>query len=109
VSTLFAETVHTTGVNLDGVLANVGSITVILIALFGLLARVTKAQLKAAIAQQVAPLLEDIKSEIRKVQAEVDRHSTAIAGLQGFQEGRLTYQKQLDQSRRQTNDVANDP
>lgn len=106
---MIATTVHTTGVNWDGVIANVGGITVVLVALFGLLARVMKTQLKEAVTTQVAPLFAEIQSQLQQIRSDVDSHSTAIARLEGFQEGRTMYQKTLDQSRRQANDIINDP
>jgi hypothetical protein len=101
--------VHTTGVNWDGVLANVGSLTVILGVLFGLLSRMLRGQLRDAVEKQVAPLLAEIKIDLQAIKSEIDQHSTAIARLEGFEQGRQMYQKTLDQSRRQANDVAGDP
>jgi hypothetical protein len=106
---LVAQVVHTTGVNWDSILAIGVEIIIIVGALFGVLTRVLKLELKDTVEKQVAPLFGEIKRQLQEIRNDVDSHSTAIARLEGFQDGRQTYQKQLDQSRRQANDIINDP
>jgi predicted nucleic acid-binding protein len=77
--------VHTTGVNWDGVLANVASITVIL-GVFGAviirsIKRSIKDEVSDVVATQVTPLLT-------KIQARLDGHDTRLARLEGVEEGK---------------------
>jgi hypothetical protein len=82
---VLANTVHTTGVNIDGVLANVASITVIMGAFGALLLRQFKRSIQDTvtdiISSKVTPSLEEIKSELK-------RHDTRIARLEGIEEGK---------------------
>lgn len=82
---IFAQVVHTTGVNLEGVLANVSSITVVLGVLGAFIIRSIKRSIKDevgdVIAKQVTPVLNEIKDEIRV-------HDTRIARLEGVEDGR---------------------
>ena len=79
------QAVHTTGVNLDGVLANVASITVIMAAFGGLLLRSFKRSIQDTVTdvidQKVTPVLNEIRSELRE-------HDTRLAHLEGVQEGK---------------------
>lgn len=81
----FATTVHTTGVNIDGVLANVASITVILGVFGAFVVRSIKRSIKDEISEvlhkEVMPVLDEIKDELRK-------HDTRIARLEGVEEGK---------------------
>lgn len=91
-----ATTVHTTGVNIDGVLANVASITVIMFAFGAMLARSIKRSLKdtiseivkGEIAEQVTPKFALIQADMAAVKGELGNHGTAIARLEGIQEGK---------------------
>jgi len=82
---LFAVTVHTTGVNIDGVLANVASITIIMGAFGALLLRAFKRSIKDeiqdVIAKEVVPKLDEITLQLRL-------HDTRIARLEGVEEGK---------------------
>ena len=66
---LFGVTVHTTGVNLDGVLANVASITIILGSFLAIVVRSIKRSVKDQITDvigtQVTPILEQQASRTR--------------------------------------------
>lgn len=76
---------ETAGVNWDGVLANVASITVILGVFVAFLTRTLKRaikdQIKEVIASEVTPALTEITATLRK-------HDTRIARLEGIEEGR---------------------
>lgn len=78
-------TVHTTGVNFDGVLANVASITVILGVFGAIVVRSIKRSIKDEVADvihsEVTPVLNEIKNELRE-------HDTRIARLEGVEEGK---------------------
>ena len=82
---MFLTTVHTTGVNWDGVLANVASITVILGAFGALLLRAFRKSIKDEIASvirgEVTPLLE-------KIQGRLDDHDIRLARIEGIEEGK---------------------
>lgn len=82
---MFNVVVHTTGVNWDGVLANVASITVILGAFGALLLRAFKKSIKDEIASvihsEVTPILTSI-------QARLDDHDTRLARIEGIEEGK---------------------
>lgn len=87
--------VHTTGVNIDGVLANVASITVILAALMGLMVRSIKRSLndtitnivKDTIASEITPKFDEIKSDMGQVKGTLSEHAISIARLEGIREG----------------------
>lgn len=82
---MIAIVVHTTGINWQGVLANVSSITVILGVFSAVIARSVKRAIKdeihAVIATDVTPALSEINETIRK-------HDTRIARLEGMEEGK---------------------
>jgi hypothetical protein len=77
--------VHTTGVNWDGVLANVASITVVL-SVFGavivkLMRNSIKDQITAVVRDEVTPKLDRLSDSI-------SGHDTRIARLEGMEEGK---------------------
>ena len=82
---IFAVTVHTTGINIDGVLANVASITIIMGAFGALLLRAfrrsIKDEIKDVIDTEVMPKLDSIQESIRD-------HDTRIATLEGVERGK---------------------
>ena len=82
---VLAETVHTTGVNWDGVLANVASITIIMGAFGALLLRAFRRSIKDEITdvieREVMPKLDEITIQLRV-------HDTRIARLEGVEEGK---------------------
>ena len=99
-------TVHTTGFNWDGIIANVAGITGVLVVIATLMARAIKSALRDMVDGQVRPLLDsihddltDVKNQITNVTTRVDRHEVAIAKLEGFQEGRAMYQATIEQTR----------
>ena len=91
-----ASTVHTTGVNVEGVLANVASLTVIIGAAGAVITRSlkrsitdnTKAVIEDVIAKEVTPRFLEIHTDLADLRATSNLHSTAIARLQGIQEGK---------------------
>jgi uncharacterized membrane-anchored protein YhcB (DUF1043 family) len=96
---MFSVVVHTTGVNWDGVLANVASITVILGVFGALVVRSIKRSIKdevtSVIANEVSPKLDSINSQIQK-------HDTRIARLEGMEEGRKQAVAQAGVSTKET-------
>lgn len=82
---MFLVTVHTTGINWDGVLANVASITVVLVVLCGFIARTMKTtirdEIQTVIDSRVTPLLT-------KIQGRLDEHDTRLARIEGIEEGK---------------------
>lgn len=82
---MIGEVVHTTGVNIEGVLANVMAISVILSGASALIIRTIKRSIKDTVcdvvAQEVTPVLTEIKNELRL-------HDTRIARLEGVEEGK---------------------
>jgi hypothetical protein len=74
-------TVHTTGVNWDGVLANVAALSIIL-GFFGtLIVRSIRQSIADQINNQVTPKLDEIRNEVKA-------HDTRIARLEGIEQGR---------------------
>lgn len=77
--------VHTTGINLDAVLANAVAISVILGAGSTFVVRTVKRSITSAVGvaidEKVTPQLAEITGELR-------RHDTRIAHLEGVEEGR---------------------
>lgn len=80
-----ATVVHTTGINWDGVLANVASITVILAAFGAIIVRSIKRSISDtvndAITKKVTPALDAIGVTLQT-------HDTRIARLEGVEEGK---------------------
>lgn len=76
---------HTTGVNWQGVLANVASITIILAAFGALIVRNLKRsihdEIQSVIDVKVTPALDAIQSVLRE-------HDTRIARMEGIEEGK---------------------
>ena len=82
---MFLTAVHTTGVNWDGVLANVASITVILGAFGALLLRAFRKSIKGEIA---AVIHDEITPILTKILARLDDHDTRLARIEGIEEGK---------------------
>lgn len=82
---MIATTVHTTGINLDGLLANIASIIVIIGAFTAVIVRQVKRSIKDEITEvidtEVTPILKNIQSRL-------DEHDTRIAHLEGVEEGK---------------------
>ena len=82
---MIAVVVHTTGVNWDGVLANVASITIILGAFAAVIVRSIKRSIvetvEGVISKKVTPVLESIQNELKQ-------HDTRLARLEGVEEGK---------------------
>lgn len=82
---VLGTTVHTTGINVEGLLTTLASITVLL-AFFSsiiiyLLKQSVKTTVEAVVADKVTPVLNGII-------ARLDEHDTRIAHLEGVEEGR---------------------
>ena len=78
-------TVHTTGINWQGVLTNVASITIIVGAMLAFVVRTVKGsikeQIEAVIKTDVMPIRQEIETSLRD-------HDTRIARLEGVEEGK---------------------
>lgn len=82
---MFSVTVHTTGVNLDGILANVASISVIL----GVFAAFIVRSIKRSIVDTVTAVIDkEVKPILDLIQRELKDHDTRIARLEGVEEGK---------------------
>lgn len=77
--------VHTTGVNWDGVVANVAAITVTISIIAAVITRSVKRsvreQISVVITRDVTPRLDAIATELRN-------HDNRIARLEGMEEGK---------------------
>lgn len=82
---LVGTTVHTTGINWDGVLANVAAITIVFAAVGAVITKSVKRsvgdQVSGAITDQVVPRLE-------KISGQLSDHDRRIARLEGVEEGK---------------------
>jgi hypothetical protein len=82
---LAAAAVHTTGVNIDGVLANVASITVIMGAFGALLLR----SFKRSIQDTVNDVIDKkVTPQLTVLADKIEKHDTRIAHLEGIEEGK---------------------
>lgn len=70
-------TVHTTGVNIEGVLANVVAITIILTFFAGVIIWLIKRSIADAVREAMIP-----------IEKRLDDHDTRIARLEGIEEGK---------------------
>lgn len=90
------QVVHTTGINWDGVIANVGSITAVLAIVGTLLSRsikrsiqdTVKVIIRDVIARDITPKFEEIQFNIADLSRLVSVQDRAIARLEGIQQGK---------------------
>jgi hypothetical protein len=90
------QTVHTTGVNLQGVLSTAAAVTILVTPLGLFMARTIKRSVKdeiddvveAAIKREVTPKVEEIRAILRDAQGTLNEHSVEIAYLKGVQQGK---------------------
>lgn len=105
---LDVTTVHTTGVNATGLIANVASITSI-VAVLGAIGvhsvkRAVKDQIttvvEAIIAREITPQFNEIKETQRTHSVTLSEHAASIAYLTGVDEGRkqerVIHERRLD-------------
>lgn len=78
-------TVHTTGINWQGILTNVASITIIVGAMLAYVIRTVKSSIKEQIQ---AVIKTDITPALDAIQDELKIHDTRIARLEGVEEGK---------------------
>ena len=82
---MISVVVHTTGVNWDGVLANVAAISVILattgVMVVRSLRRSIRDEIHAVIAKDVTPILTQIHDQLAQ-------HDTRLTKLEGIEEGK---------------------
>jgi hypothetical protein len=83
--TIVGTTVHTTGVNVEGLLTTLASITILLGFFSTLIVRMLKRSVKDTVEQVVADKVTPILAEIR---VELKDHDTRIARLEGIEEGK---------------------
>lgn len=84
--------VHTTGVNLEGVLANVVAITVIISFIGAVvgwaLKNAFKEIVRATIRHEVTPLLTEIKDDLEGMGEDIQGLDTRVARLEGVEAGK---------------------
>lgn len=82
---MFLVTVHTTGVNVDGVLANAVAIIIIVGFFTGIIVKLIKRSIgeavRTVIEAEVTPILNQIRDELKQ-------HDTRLARLEGVEEGK---------------------
>lgn len=82
---LLAQAVHTTGINWQGLLANVASIAVVVTVIAGVLFR----GVKRTIHDEVTAVIEkDVKPVMEEMRKQLGKHDTRIARLEGVEEGK---------------------
>ena len=74
---LFGVTVHTTGVNIEGILANAVAVTIILTFFAGLIIWLIKRSISDAVREAMIP-----------IEKRLDNHDTRIARLEGMEQGK---------------------
>lgn len=84
-ATVNALTVHTTGVNIDGILANAAAVTVIVGAFFALINRSVRQSIREEIRSEIKA---EVLPELAAINATLRRHDSDIAWLKGLEEGR---------------------
>lgn len=78
-------TVHTTGINVEGLLTTLASITILLGFFSTIIVRMLKRSIKDTVEQVVA---EKVTPVLVSIQAELKDHDTRIARLEGIEEGK---------------------
>ena len=90
-----ATAVHTTGINLEGLLTTLSSIVVIMAVFGGLMVRAinrsindqTKKIVEDVIKERVEPVFQEFRTAIMNLENMTTAHAVAIARLQGVNEG----------------------
>lgn len=82
---VIGTTVHTTGVNFDGLLTSLASITVLLGFFSTLIIRLMKRSIKDTVETVI---LERVSPTLNTIQLELKDHDTRIARLEGIEEGK---------------------
>ena len=78
-------TVHTTGVNIDSILANSAAVVIIVAAFFGLVNRSVRQGIREEIHNEIKA---EVVPELAAINATLRRHDSDIAWLKGLEEGR---------------------
>ena len=78
-------TVHTTGVNVDGILANAAAVTIIVGAFFALINRSVRQGIREEIRNEIE---SEVLPQLRSINLKLNQHDTDIAWLKGLEEGR---------------------
>jgi len=95
---MIAAAVHTTGVNLDGLLANAVAITIIVGFLGGLLLRQINRSIEDKIVDAVKKAVAPLEEMVKVHQGILDKHGQDISYLKGMQEGKRMALDELVQS-----------
>lgn len=99
-------TVHTTGVNLEGVFATAASVTLmlgaIITALTWALKNANSAQIRQVIKEEVLPQFAILRRELDEVRVSVTGLDTRVARLEGVEAGRRSILDQQARGRRTT-------
>ena len=87
-----AVVVHTTGVNVEGLIANVASVTIIIAALGAVVTRQVRVtirdQIRKVISEEVNPQFAKIELRLDKLTEESEGVRMRVARLEGVAEGR---------------------
>ena len=78
-------TVHTTGVNIDSILANAAAVVIIVAAFFGLVNRSVRQGIREEIHDENE---SQVLPQLRSINLKLSQHDTDIAWLKGLEEGR---------------------
>jgi hypothetical protein len=82
---MIAVTVHTTGINWDGLLANTASILVIVALFAGLIARSVNRSVTDSVRKVIT---SDVTPTLERLEAALSAHDTRIARLEGIEQGK---------------------
>lgn len=89
---MIADVVHTTGINIDGFLANCAAIVVIVGAFMALVTRTVRGsirdEIQSVIEREVSPRLDKIDERLNTQDRRLDGHDVALSRLQGIEEGK---------------------
>ena len=95
---MLATAVHTTGVNIDGLVANVASLTVVIGAFGAVLLKLINRSIEDKIKIIVREAVAEVRTEIDAHQVILDAHAVAIAKLEGIQVGKRLALDEMAQS-----------
>ena len=88
---IFAD-VHTTGINWQGLFANVASITVVIVTVGAVLARLVKRNVsdsvRDVVTAEVKPVLDAIQNQLDNLDRRVNTHDMVLAHLSGVEDGK---------------------
>jgi hypothetical protein len=86
---MFATQVHTTGINVQGLLATVASLTIIVTAIVGFFARWLIKSFRTNVSEAVQAIIDaKVVPVLKEIHVTLSEHDTRLARLEGIEQGK---------------------